>query len=74
MECGIIGKLGSLDSYTKLEQYFAVCGMLGLSESEMYDSSPEYVMHRLTGFMDKLRWSEDREWERTRMIAFVTHK
>ncbi len=48
--------------------------MLGLSEAEMYDSSPEYVMHRLNGYFSKLRWSEEREWERSRMVAFTVAK
>lgn len=48
--------------------------MLGLSEAEMYDSSPEFVLHRLNGYFSKLRWSEDREWERARMVAFAVAK
>jgi hypothetical protein len=48
--------------------------MLGLSESEMFDSSPDYVAHRLNGFLMHLKWSEMEQWKRVRMLGFITSK
>lgn len=48
--------------------------MLRLSESEIMDGSLNYIQHRLNGYLMELKWEQEREWERSRLVAFTIAK
>jgi|688.fasta_scaffold1747636_2 hypothetical protein len=48
--------------------------MLKLSEPEIMDGSLDYIQHRLNGYLMELKWEQEREWERARLVAFTMAK
>ena len=49
-----------------------MCGVLGVSEEEFYNTTPKFFFSRLTGFYQHIEETEKLQWVRSRWLALLT--